>query len=42
MKIVNIPRKATEVMLTKMLKNKIKGFNYDKIVIEKNKTSSTN
>ena len=41
-KICNIPRKATEPMLTKMLQKKIKDLKFDKIVIEKDPSQKLN
>ena len=42
MKICNIPRKATEVMLTKMLQKKIKDLKYEKILVEMDNKSNMN
>ena len=42
MKICNIPRKATDVMVTKMLQRKIKDLKYEKIIVEMDNKSSLN
>ena len=34
LKIVNLPRRATQEMLTKFLNKHIKGFKFDKIKLE--------
>ena len=42
MKICNIPRKATEIMVTKMLTKKIKNLKYEKIIVEMDQKTKMN
>lgn len=41
-KIANVPRRATQEMLLKMLQKKIKGMKYENYGIEKNDASKVN
>jgi len=41
-KILNIPRQATEKMLLRMLNRKIKDFKIDKLVLEQDKAQKGN